>query len=129
MTPELFMLCQISDIAKGVISLFVSGRLSAKDYRSCLQPAIRNYRKDWGQVCLYIEADVLLEGWEFGSLTGSGEVQLPEFDALVFVGGPDWVGNSVRLMGPFMQGEVAWFPLAQKQDAINWISKRSQHKA
>ncbi|MCT8987860.1 SpoIIAA family protein [Shewanella phaeophyticola] len=120
------MLCQIPDISKGVISLFVSGRLSAPDYRTRLQPAIRAYRKDWDQVCLYIEADVLLEGWDFGSLTGSGEVQLPEFDALVFVGGSDWVGNAVRLMGPFMQGEVAWFPLSQKQDAIAWIAKRSK---
>ncbi|AZG34731.1 MULTISPECIES: SpoIIAA family protein [Shewanella] len=120
------MLCQIPDITKGVISLFVSGRLSAQDYRSRLQPAIKSYRKDWDQVCLYIEADVLLEGWEFASLTGSGEVQLPAFDALVFVGGPDWVGNAVRLMGPFMQGEVAWFPLERKQDAVTWITKRSQ---
>ncbi|QDE32698.1 MULTISPECIES: STAS/SEC14 domain-containing protein [Shewanella] len=119
------MLCQIPDITKGVISLFVSGRLSAHDYRTHLQPAIKSYRKDWDQVCLYIEADVLLEGWEFGSLTGSGEVQLPEFDALVFVGGPDWVGNAVRLMGPFMQGEVAWFSLEHKQDAVAWIAKRS----
>lgn len=47
---------------------------------------------------------MLLEGWEFESLTGSGEVQLPNFEALVFVGGPDWVGNSVRLLGPFYAG-------------------------
>ncbi|QIR15746.1 STAS/SEC14 domain-containing protein [Shewanella aestuarii] len=120
------MLCQISDITKGVISLFVSGRISAEDYRIRLQPAIESYRKDWGKVCLYIEADVLLEGWEFGSLAGSGEVQFPQFDALVFVGGPDWVGNSVRLLGPFMQGEIAWFPLLEKHDAISWIIKHSQ---
>lgn len=122
------MLCQIKDTAKGVISLFVSGRLSAKDYRTQLLPVIRSYQKDWGQICLYIEADVLLEGWDDQSLAGSGEVQFPTFDALVFVGGPDWVGNAVRLMGPFMQGEVAWFPLSNKQDAINWIAKRSMHK-
>ncbi|MGL4448895.1 MAG: STAS/SEC14 domain-containing protein [Shewanella sp.] len=119
------MLCQIPDIAKGVISLFASGRLSSSDYRTRLQPAIKSYRKDWGQVCLYIEADVLLEGWEFASLTGCGEVQLPQFEALVFVGGPDWVGNAVQLLGPFMQGEVAWFPLEQKAKAIAWITKRS----
>ncbi|GGI92680.1 STAS/SEC14 domain-containing protein [Shewanella gelidii] len=119
------MLCQIPNIAKGVISLFVSGRLSAADYRVCLQPMIESYRQEWQQVCLYIEADVLLEGWEHASLTGSGEVQLPHFDALVFVGGPDWVGNSVRLLGPFMQGEVAWFPLEQKQLAREWIQERS----
>ncbi|MGZ9897215.1 SpoIIAA family protein [Shewanella gaetbuli] len=121
------MLCQIPEIQPGVISLFVSGRLSTADYQTCLQPAICRSRENWQQVCLYIEADVLLEGWEFGSLTGSGEVQLPQFDALVFVGGPDWVGNAVRLMGPFMQGEVAWFPLSQKQDAIAWVSERSKH--
>ncbi|QSX29706.1 MULTISPECIES: SpoIIAA family protein [Shewanella] len=119
------MLCQIPDIAKGVISLFASGRLSAQDYRTRLQPAIKSYRENWGQVCLYIEADVLLEGWEQLSLSGPGEVQLPPFDALVFVGGPDWVGNAVRLLGPFVSGEVAWFPLEQKPRAVEWIIKRS----
>lgn len=103
------MLCQIPDIAKGVISLFASGRLSSTDYRTRLQPAIKSYRKDWGQVCLYIEADVLLEGWEFESLTGSGEVQLPNFEALVFVGGPDWVGNAVRLLGPLCRAKWLGF--------------------
>ncbi len=119
------MLCQIPDISKGVISLFASGRLSSRDYRTRLQPAIKSYKQNWDQVCMYIEADVLLEGWEHKSLTGSGEVQLPSFDALVLVGGPDWMGNSIRLLGPFMQGEVAWFPLEQKQAAIDWIRKRS----
>ncbi|WP_417760880.1 STAS/SEC14 domain-containing protein [Shewanella sp.] len=119
------MLCQIPDISKGIISLFASGRISALDYRTKLQPAIKSYRQDWGQVCLYIEADVLLEGWDMQSLSGVGEVQLPAFDALVFVGGPDWVGNAVRLLGPFVSGEIAWFPLEHKQDAVSWICKRS----
>ncbi|AZQ12172.1 MULTISPECIES: STAS/SEC14 domain-containing protein [Shewanella] len=123
------MLCQIPEIAKGVISLFASGRITAQDYRTRLQPAIKRYREDWGQVCLYIEADVLLEGWEQASLSGAGEVQLPPFDALVFVGGPDWVGNAIRLLGPFVRGEVAWFPLQDKAKAIEWIVKRSAVKA
>ena len=76
------MLCQISDIAKGVISLFASGRITAEDYCAYLRPAIKSYRQEWGQVCLYIEADVLLEGWEMAFLSGVGEVQLPPFDAL-----------------------------------------------
>lgn len=119
------MLCQIPDISKGIISLFASGRISALDYRTKLQPAIKSYRQDWGQVCLYIEADVLLEGWDMQSLSGVGEVQLPAFDALVFVGGPDWVGNAVRLLGPFVSGEIAWFRVEHKADAISWIRKRS----
>jgi hypothetical protein len=120
------MLCQIPEISKGVISLFVSGRLTALDYRTKLQPAIKSARDNWGQVCLYIEADVLLEGWETKSLSGIGEVQLPPFDALVLVGGPDWVGNAVRLLGPFVAGEIAWYPQERKTDAIQWILKRSQ---
>lgn len=119
------MLCQIPDIAKGVISLFVSGRISSQDYCQCLQPLLTTYKNDWGQVCLYLEADVLLEGWEALSLSGAGEIQLPHFDSLVFVGGPDWVGNAVQLLGPFISGKVAWFPLEQKQEAVNWISCRS----
>ncbi|BCV65071.1 STAS/SEC14 domain-containing protein [Shewanella carassii] len=119
------MLCQIPDIAKGVISLFASGRITAEDYRTYLRPAINSYRQEWGQVCLYIEADVLLEGWEMASLSGAGEVQLPPFDALVFVGGPDWVGNAVRLLGPFVSAELAWYPLEHKDEAIRWIAKRS----
>lgn len=76
------MLCQIPDIAKGVISLFASGRITAEDYRTYLRPAIKSYRQEWGQVCLYIEADVLLEGWEMASLSGAGEVQLPPLRCL-----------------------------------------------
>ncbi|KPZ73146.1 MULTISPECIES: STAS/SEC14 domain-containing protein [Shewanella] len=117
------MLCQIPDISPGVISLFVSGRLSTHDYQTHLQPLITQYRDNSGQVKLYIEADVLLEGWDVSSLMGGDKVQLPPFDALVFVGGPDWVGNSVNLLAPFMQGEVAWFPLEQKQQAIAWLKQ------
>ncbi|GIU03474.1 DUF3478 domain-containing protein [Shewanella sp. c952] len=119
------MLCKIPDITKGVISLFASGRLSTEDYGQILQPMIEKYQGNTGKVCLYVEADVLLEGWDHQSLAGSGEVQLPNFEALVLVGGPDWFGNAVRLLGPFMQGEVAWFPLEQKQEAIDWIAGRT----
>ena len=119
------MLCKIPDITEGVISLFASGRLSTEDYGLIMQPLIERYRDTSGKICIYAEADVLLEGWQQQSLAGSGEVQLPNFDALVLVGGPDWFGNAVRLMGPFMQGEVAWFPLEQKQLAIEWIAART----
>ncbi|WOT05541.1 SpoIIAA family protein [Shewanella youngdeokensis] len=119
------MLCKIPDIADGVISLFASGRLSTEDYGQIMQPMIENYHGKTGKVCLYVEADVLLEGWDHQSLTGSGEVQLPQFDALVLVGGPDWFGNAVRLLGPFMQGEVAWFPLGQKLNAVDWVATRT----
>lgn len=81
------MLCQIPDITPGVISLFVSGRISALDYSECLQPLLRRYRDEFGRVKIYIEADVLLEGWETILLPDAGEVQLPQADALVFVGG------------------------------------------
>ncbi|WP_394129484.1 STAS/SEC14 domain-containing protein [Shewanella maritima] len=118
------MLSQIPDIATGVVSLFVSGRLSANDYRDTLLPQIEQYRETYGRVCLYIEADVLLEGWDIASLTGTEQVTFPEFDALAFVGGPDWVGNAVNLLSPFMQGEIAWFALENKQDAIAWIAKK-----
>ncbi|MDB2387241.1 STAS/SEC14 domain-containing protein [Shewanella sp.] len=119
------MLCKIPDITDGVISLFASGRLSTENYKLILQPMLKQYQNSTGKVCLYIEADVLLEGWDSQSLTGSGEVQLPNFEALVLVGGPDWFGNAVKLLGPFMQGEVAWFPLTQKQNAIRWIAERT----
>lgn len=119
------MLCQIPDITKGVISLFVSGRISAMDYSECLKPLLTQYKENWGQVCLYLEADVLLEGWESDSLSDAGQIQFPPFDALVFVGGPDWVGNAVQLLGPFISGEVAWFPLEQKLQAQAWIAERS----
>ncbi len=118
------MLCKIPDIADGVISLFASGRLSTADYQLQLKPLIDDYREQCGKVCLYIEADVLLEGWDSQSLSGSGEVQLPKFDGLVLVGGPDWFGNAVKLLGPFMQAEVAWYPLEEKQLAVDWIAAR-----
>ncbi|MFT5790448.1 MAG: hypothetical protein ACI8SJ_002577, partial [Shewanella sp.] len=56
------MLCKIPDIAKGVISLFASGRLSTEDYGQIMQPMIEKYQDNIGKVCLYVEADVLLEG-------------------------------------------------------------------
>ncbi|QYJ86656.1 STAS/SEC14 domain-containing protein [Shewanella mesophila] len=118
------MLCQIADITNGVISLFASGRLSTKDYCQQIVPIIKEYQHESGKICIYIEADVLLEGWESQSLSGVGEIQLPTFDALVLVGGPDWFGNAVRLMGPFMQGEVAWYPLQDKPQAIEWITAK-----
>ena len=118
------MLCKIPDIAEGVISLFASGRLSSSDYQQKLKPLIELYRGEAGKVFLYVEADVLLEGWDANSLAGSGEVQLEKFEALVLVGGPDWFGNAVRLMGPFMQSDVAWFPLEEKSQAITWITAR-----
>lgn len=119
------MLCQIPAIAKGVISLLASGRISSADFRSQLLPQIVSMNAQGNKICLYIEADVLLEGWDQQSLSGVDEVRMPVMDALVFVGGPDWVGYAVRLLGPMMQAEVAWFPLEQKAEAISWITARS----
>ncbi len=120
------MLCQIQDIAKGVISLFVSGRISNEDYVQCLLPLMENARQQGEKVCLYIEADVLLEGWEVLVSPEVSQQPLPPLDALVFVGGPDWVGNAVHLLGPFLNGDIAWFPLEKKQHAREWIALRSQ---
>ncbi|MGI2259917.1 STAS/SEC14 domain-containing protein [Shewanella sp. GXUN23E] len=121
------MLCQIPDIKPGVISLFVSGRISSQDYIQCLLPLMSQAREERGRVCLYIEADVLLEGWEDLIASGGMLQPLPELDALVFVGGPDWVGNAVHLLGPFLKGDIAWFPLEQKHMARDWISERSAY--
>lgn len=120
------MLCQIPDISSGVISLFVSGRISSNDYIQCLLPLMEQAKAQSGKVCLYIEADVLLEGWEEAAMPGLKSHPLPPVDALVFVGGPDWVGNAVHLLGPFLGGEIAWYPLEDKMLAREWISGRSK---
>ncbi|MBV7315296.1 STAS/SEC14 domain-containing protein [Shewanella sp. NIFS-20-20] len=118
------MLCQIPDVTPGVLSLFVSGHISAEDYRQRLQPLMRQYQQQYGRIDLYIEADVLLEGWDKSTLSGAGEVQFAPFDTLVMLGGPDWVSNALQLFGPLIQGQVAWYPLNLKEDALHFLAQR-----
>ncbi|QDF68282.1 STAS/SEC14 domain-containing protein [Shewanella sp. SNU WT4] len=120
------MLCQIPDVSPGVLSLFVSGRISAADYRERLQPLMVSYQAQHGRIDLYIEADVLLEGWDKSTLFGAGQVQFAPFDTLVMLGGPDWVGNALQLFGPLIQGQVAWFPLHLKADALDFLAHRQE---
>jgi len=117
------MIKDLTDLPPGVVGFEISGTVHADDYRDVVLPALqRAYASDEFRFVIVIP--------EFGGITGGGLWQdlkvgvehLHAWKRIALVTDIDWIRHATTLFGWMTPGEVKIFPLAQRDEAIDWAA-------
>lgn len=117
------MIKELTDLPPGVVGFEAAGTLSAEDYRDVVLPALRRaYSSDEFRFVIVIP--------DFHGMTGGalwqdlkvGVEHLHAWKRIAVVTDIDWVRHVTALFGWLTPGDVEFFPLAQRDEAIAWAA-------
>ena len=121
------MIKELSDMPAGVIGFEASGKLRAEDYRDVVLPALERAAAA-GQVRFVIVMRDF-DGMSGGALGQDLKVGAEHFRAwkrIALVTDIDWMKQMTSLLGWMTPGEVKTFPLAQRDEAVEWAASDRQ---
>jgi SpoIIAA-like len=115
------MIKALENLPEGVIGFETSGKLEAEDYRDVLIPAIEGAAAA-GKVRVVVVID------DFGGLSGGAlwedlKLASRHFRSLhrfALVTDSDWMRHFVAAFGWMIPGEIKYFPMAERTDAVQW---------
>ncbi|HEY2565743.1 MAG TPA: STAS/SEC14 domain-containing protein [Acidimicrobiales bacterium] len=117
------MIKELSDMPSGVIGFEVAGKIQAEDYRDVVLPAIERAAKAG-------EVRFLLVIREFQGMSGGalwqdlkvGVEHLRAWKRIALVTDIEWMTHMTALFGWMTPGQVKTFPMADIDEAIQWVS-------
>jgi SpoIIAA-like len=117
------MLNSITGLPPGVIGFEVAGKLAAEDYRDVLLPSLEKAAAS-GDVRLVIVIPKF-EGFTPGALWQDLRMGVENWNAwkrIALVTDEEWMRYGTEWFGWMTPGEMKYFPLDQRADAIAWAS-------
>ena len=121
------MIERIDDVPAGVIGLCASGKLTKDEYKSVLEPALKEAMDSGEARVLFVLPDfdgLEPQAWLEDVKTGLG-VELKNRSAwkrFAVVTGVDWIATSMRLFAWAMPGELAVYGMDQLDEAKDWVA-------
>ena len=120
---EVIMIKELSGMPAGVIGFEASGKMHAEDYRDVVLPALEHAAAA-GEVRFVIVMH------DFDGMSGSAlwqdlKVGIEHWRAwkrIALVTDIEWMKQMTSLFGWMTPGEVKTFPLAQRDEAIEWAA-------
>ncbi|MBV9580341.1 MAG: STAS/SEC14 domain-containing protein [Chloroflexi bacterium] len=117
------MLKELPGMPAGVIGFEVSGTVRAEDYRDVVIPALERAARE-GDVRFVVEMP------EFTGMTPSAMWQdlkvaseyLRAMKRIAIVTDLEWVAHMAALFGWLVPSEMRSFSMAQREDALRWIT-------
>ena len=117
------MITAIDGLPDGVIGFETSGKIAAEDYRDVILPALEEAAKTGDVRFLIVMRD-------FDGMTGGavwqdlkvGFEHLRAWKRIALVTDIEWMTRVTDLFGWMTPGETRTFPLAQRDDAVEWLS-------
>jgi hypothetical protein len=122
------MIERLDGMPDGVIGLRASGRLTQKDYKDVLEPALKEAVGSGEARVLFVLPDfdgLEHEAWVEDIMAGLG-VELKNRAAwkrLAIVTGVDWVAKSTRLFAWAMPGELKVYEMNGLDEARTWVAQ------
>lgn len=120
------MLKRIIDLPDNVLGFEASGEVTAEDYQSVLVPELEDKLRKIKNVRLLYILGVTFEGFTHAAMwqdTKVGLRHLTRFDRIAVVTDVDWIGNSIKVFGFAMPGEVRVFTIDDLHAAREWVSE------
>jgi hypothetical protein len=114
---------ELTDLPEGVIGFEAQGKLQAEDYRDVVLPALERAAKR-GQVRFLIVIPDF-RGMSGGALWQDlkmGVEHLRAWKRIALVTDIEWMTHLTALFGWMTPGETKTFPLARRQEAIQWVA-------
>jgi SpoIIAA-like len=121
------MIKELSDMPAGVIGFEASGKLGAEDYRGVVLPALERAAAAGEVRFVIVMRD--FDGMSGGALWQDLRVGAEHFRAwkrIALVTDIDWMKQMTSLFGWMTPGEVKTFPLAQRDEAVEWAASDRQ---
>ena len=112
----------LAEPVRDVVLLRSSGKLTDEDYAELI-PRLENLIAEEGRICLYVEIHDF-HGWEphaawedfkFGLKHGH------DLKRLALVGDKQWEAWMAKIARPFTRGEVRYFDITERDEALRWI--------
>jgi hypothetical protein len=121
------MIERMDDVPEGVIGLRASGKLTRDDYRSVLEPALKEAMDSGEARVMFVLPD--FDGLEAGAWTEDLKTGLgvelrnrASWKRLAFVSGVEWVSKAMNLFAWAMPGELEVFDLDELEQAKEWVA-------
>lgn len=121
------MIEEISGMPAGTIGLRASGKVSASDYKTVLEPVLRSAVERGEPIkLLYVMADdtdyspgAAMQDMKTGAALGVPHLSAWRKTALV--SDAEWVKRVTHAFGWMMPGDLKTFPSADLDDAKSWL--------
>ena len=117
------MIEELSGVPAGVIGFEASGRIRAEDYRDVVLPALEHAAATGEVRFVIVMRD--FEGMSGGAVWQDLKVGIEHFRAwkrIALITDITWMRDLTSLFGWMTPGEVKTFPLAQRDEAIQWAA-------
>jgi SpoIIAA-like len=118
------MIEELDGLPAGVIGFELSGKVRAEDYRDVIIPAVERAAKEGGVRFVIVMAG--FDGMSGGALWQDLKVGVEHFRAwkrIALVTDIEWMRHLTDLFGWMTPGEAKAFPLAQREEAIDWVAR------
>ncbi|EMR01526.1 SpoIIAA family protein [Cesiribacter andamanensis] len=106
-----------------LIKTFVSDKLTQEDYDQLI-PVLEETLENWKNVRWYFEMQDF-KGWSMGGAfmdMSLGVRHTTDLSKLAMVGEKRWQESLSHLMKPFTTAEVRFYPLEEREKALEWIT-------
>jgi hypothetical protein len=117
------MISQLDGLPAGVIGFDASGKIAAEEYRDVVLPALQEAAKTGDVRFLIVMHD--FEGMSGGAIWQDlkmGIEHLRSWKRIALVTDIGWMTHATELFGWMTPGETKTFPLAQRDEAIQWVA-------
>jgi len=117
------MIEELSGVPAGVIGFEASGRIRAEDYRDVVLPALEHAAATGEVRFVIVMRD--FEGMSGGAVWQDLKVGIEHFRAwkrIALITDIAWMRDLTSLFGWMTPGEVKTFPLARRDEAIQWAA-------
>jgi hypothetical protein len=117
------MIQQLSDLPAGVIGFEASGQIRAEDYRDVVLPALERAAATGEVRFVIVMRD--FDGMSGGAVWQDLKVGIEHLRAwkrIALVTDIAWMRDLTGLFGWMTPGETRTFPLAQRDEAIEWAA-------
>ena len=106
-----------------ILGIKASGKFTNQDYREFLIPRLEDLIKEHSRVRVLFYLDEDFQGFEREAILNEpfGHEHRNNFQKIAIVGGSWWLSLEMKLITPFLAGEVRNFSRSELPEAWTWI--------
>jgi hypothetical protein len=119
------MIRVLSDVPEGVLGFEASGKLTADDYRTVLEPAIAASSEAGSKVRILLVFPEAFGGMESGAVWHDlkmGVHDWSSWEKIALVTDQEWMRNGLRMFAWAVPGEARAFTMSARDEALAWVS-------
>ncbi len=120
----------LSESNENLLAIKASGKLTVEDYEHTLLPKLEELFEQHERLKLFVKFSDDFSGWASTAAAWDdmkiGLQHAGDFERLAMVGGPEWVGWSVKLLGIFVRGQIKLFPAESDAQAMTWLNQKGE---